>query len=145
MKPWARISLNPTALTRLELDLRNCKCSNSSIIAWTRSSTLSPSQPWGVWWAGFPAQEAHMGFLHPLNFSVEEEPMVSTETEMSVLVLSNFRVRSTLKSDLIQSRARLHICCLLAFPYQMCLIYMKKKIVPHPAWHSGRGSLGSER
>lgn len=54
-----------------------------------------------------------MGFLSPMNCSVEEKPMDPTETEMSVLVLCNFRVSSTLESDFIQSRARPHSCFLL--------------------------------
>lgn len=37
----------------------------------------------------------------------------STETGMSVLVICDFRVSSTLKIDLTQSTARLHICCFL--------------------------------
>ena len=70
-----------------------------------------------------------MGFLRPLNFSVEEKPMDSTETEMSVLVLCNFRVSSTLTSDFIRSRARLHICCLLVVSIPNVFNLLEKKIV----------------
>lgn len=86
-----------------------------------------------------------MSILHPLNFSVSEEPMDSTETEMSVLGLRNFRARSTLKSDLTQSTARLHICCLLVVFIPSMFHLQEKYRVSSPAWCSARSSLGSER
>lgn len=56
--------------------------------------------------------------------------MNSTETEKSILVLPNFRVSLTLKSDLIQSRARLHICCLLVVSIPNVFNLPENKIVP---------------
>lgn len=92
-----------------------------------------------------PAPEACMGSLHPLNFSACEKPMDSKETEMSVLVLQNFRAGSTLKSTLAQSTARLHICRLLVAFIPNMFQLQEKYSVSFPAWCSGRSSLGSER
>lgn len=66
------------------------------------------------------------------------------QKQMLVLVLCNFRASSALKSDLTQSTARLHVCCLLVFiPY---MFYLQEKYsVTFPAWCSGRSNLGSER
>lgn len=86
-----------------------------------------------------------MGFLCPLNFSVGEKPMDSAKREMTVPVLCNFRVSSTLKRDPTQSTARLRICYFLVVFIPNMFHLQDKDSVSFPAWCSGRSSLGSER
>lgn len=86
-----------------------------------------------------------MGFLRPLNFSVGEKPMDSTERERSVLVLCNFRVSSALKYDLTRNTARLYICCFLVVFIPNMFHLQEEYSVSFLAWCSGRNSLGSQR
>lgn len=86
-----------------------------------------------------------MGFLCPLNISVEEKHTDLTETETSVLVICNFRVSSTPKVTLYKAEQGCTVVASWWFPYKMCLIYMKKDGVCFPTWQPGRGSLDSEK